>query len=327
SLMAEELKATGNALFASKKYDAAAKKYSEAIAVDPQSAVLYANRAACYNALARPRDGLSDAKMATELDPTYSKGWYRRGACEEALEYYAESIESYQTAISKAPVGTHKAQCQAAIKSVQEKIMNPKTLSIDIMKALARAHDIPLPSSKNRDVVFRALATHPRFGTEPNLRLLLIPQSQTEPLKHYELPRGPDIKQQIAKILGCRLVDSIVLHSEDQVAYARGKPFGVGIGRIHTSWEAWMDDLAVAKRPLNERACRILHRPKTFGPILVMKTTFIRRGDSMVGVSEDILSFDRVEEKELLSDDFRKLREEWVRYKGTGDAPLVLEMW
>ena len=51
--MAEELKATGNTLFASKKYDAAAKKYSEAIAVDPQSAVLYANRAACYNALAR----------------------------------------------------------------------------------------------------------------------------------------------------------------------------------------------------------------------------------------------------------------------------------
>ncbi|KAJ7141384.1 hypothetical protein C8R44DRAFT_245671 [Mycena epipterygia] len=326
--MAEELKAAGNTLFASHDYRGAAAKYSEAIAVDSHNAVLYSNRAACYHALAQYENGLSDAQKATEIDPTYSKGWYRRAACEDGLGNYPESIESYQTAITTASVPSQKAQCKTALESVQAKIMNPNTMSIDVMKALARAHDIRLPVSLNRDVVYRALSTHRLFGTEPKIRLLLIPQSQTAPLTKYELAREPgvDVTKKIAALLKCRLTDSVVLHSEDQIAYAKGNSTGVGIGRLHTSYEAWMDDNAVAGRPLNQRACRLLHRPNTHGPILVMKTTFIKSDDSVFGKSEDILCFERVDEEELLSDDFKKLRAEWVQFKGTGDAPLVIQL-
>lgn len=45
--LAERLKAEGNALFVKKDYKRAHLKYSEAIKVDDNNAILYANRAAC----------------------------------------------------------------------------------------------------------------------------------------------------------------------------------------------------------------------------------------------------------------------------------------
>lgn len=44
---AAKLKDEGNALFIKKKYSEAHAKYTEAIAMDDQNAVFFANRAAC----------------------------------------------------------------------------------------------------------------------------------------------------------------------------------------------------------------------------------------------------------------------------------------
>ncbi|KAJ7723565.1 hypothetical protein B0H16DRAFT_1598494 [Mycena metata] len=313
--MAAELKTAGNALFAAQNYGAAIEKYSAAIALDPQNAVLYSNRAASHHALAQYNDGLLDATQATEIDATYSKGWYRRGTCQDALGMYPESIESFQAAASTATTVAQKAQCRSAVDGVQAKIMEPSTMSSDVIQALARAHAIPLPMSTNRDVLYQALSTHPLFGTEPNLRLLLIPESQTASLSQHELPRGPDhsdLHDRIAALLGCPAATSILLHSEDQMAYAKRKPLGVGIGRLHTSYEAWLNPNAALELPLNTRACRLLRRPNIHGPVLLQKTTFIKSTGLAVGTSMDILSFERVEEAELLSDRFRDLRAEWI---------------
>jgi hypothetical protein len=48
-----QLKAEGNALFSQKKYALASVKYGEAIDLDGDNAVLYANRAACFLSLKR----------------------------------------------------------------------------------------------------------------------------------------------------------------------------------------------------------------------------------------------------------------------------------
>ncbi|KAJ7187806.1 hypothetical protein C8R46DRAFT_1507 [Mycena filopes] len=316
--MAEELKIAGNALFATRHYDAALEKYSQAIALDPQNAVFYSNRAACHHALAQFDDGLLDATKATEIDPTYSKGWYRRGTCQDALGRYPESIESFQAAESTALTEVQKGQCRSALDAVQAKVMNPTTMSIEVMDALSRAHGISLPASTDRDVIYQALSTHPLFGTEPKLRLLLIPESQTAPLSQHELQRigGPDILGQIAALLDCPTATSIVLHSEDQMAYAKRKPVGVGIGRLHTSYEAWLRPNAAAERPLNTRACQLLRKQNLHGPILLQKTTFIKSSGLPISVSEDILSFERVEVTELLDDRFKDIRAEWVSIFG-----------
>lgn len=215
--------------------------------------------------------------------------------------------------------------------------------------AMARAHDIPVPtphSLENMPAIHRAVWYHPKFTTEPLLRLFLISQNEKEPLRQVELVRNSTVMKEICKLLGCDLSDYIMLHSEDMIAcvrvffspstlhnynyhasQAKGKPDGVSIGRMHTSYEAFMDDFALSRRPLNRRASTLLHRPNTLGSILVMKTTFIKAKDSgRLGRSEDILCWERITEAELKGEAFRKLREEWISVMGPGDLPHVLQI-
>jgi hypothetical protein len=50
---ASQLKDEGNALFVKKDYPLAHDRYTEAIAIDGQNAVLYANRSACSFGMAK----------------------------------------------------------------------------------------------------------------------------------------------------------------------------------------------------------------------------------------------------------------------------------
>jgi hypothetical protein len=93
-----------------------------------------------------------------------------------------------------------------------------------VLTALARAHDIPVPTPHTLDnlpAIHRAVWYHPKFTTDPPLRLFLIPQNEKEPLRQVELVRDSTVEKKICKLLGCELSDSIVLHSEDQIAYVR----------------------------------------------------------------------------------------------------------
>ena len=218
-----------------------------------------------------------------------------------------------------------------------------------MLMAMARAHDIPVPTPHTLDnmpAIHQAVWNHPKFTTDPLLRLFLIPQDEKEPLRQVELVRDSTVKDEICKLLDCKISDNVVLHSEDIIAYvcvfipspchtntvittsqAKGKTDGVGIGRMHTSYEAFMDDFALSRRPLNRRASTLLHRPDTHGPILVMKTAFIKAKDSdRLGRSEDILCWEKITEAELKGDTFKKLREEWIEVMGSGDLPHVLEI-
>jgi len=89
---------------------------------------------------------------------------------------------------------------------------------------MARAHDIPVPTPHTLDnmpAIRQAVWYHPKFTTDPPLRLFLIPQNEKEPLRQVELVRDSTVKEEICKILGCELSDNVVLHSEDLIAYVR----------------------------------------------------------------------------------------------------------
>jgi hypothetical protein len=50
--------------------------------------------------------------------------------------------------------------------------------------AMARAHDIPVPTPHTLDnmpTIQRAVWYHPKFTTDPLLRLFLIPQNEKSP--------------------------------------------------------------------------------------------------------------------------------------------------
>jgi tetratricopeptide (TPR) repeat protein len=77
TVTADDLKREGNEFFAAKKYDEAIVLYMKALAMDPDNAVLYSNRSACYAAKQLWQKSLDDALLSISKDPSFIKAYYR----------------------------------------------------------------------------------------------------------------------------------------------------------------------------------------------------------------------------------------------------------
>ncbi|KAI0296069.1 activator of Hsp70 and Hsp90 chaperone [Multifurca ochricompacta] len=94
--MAEALKAEGNKAFAAKDYDRAINLFSKALDLDQSNFVLWSNRSAA-KAGKRDWDGaLEDADQCIKANPTWPKGYARKGAALHGQRRYDEAIEAYE---------------------------------------------------------------------------------------------------------------------------------------------------------------------------------------------------------------------------------------
>ncbi|KAH8086615.1 hypothetical protein BXZ70DRAFT_956205 [Cristinia sonorae] len=129
---AAQLKAEGNTLFAQRQYKEARSKYSQAIDVDGNSAVLYSNRAACSQYLRKYLDAESDARKATELDATYAKAWARLAAATSSLGSDETSVHAWKKAIAALPENPNtaekkqKEQYEAELKTMENRLQRPR---------------------------------------------------------------------------------------------------------------------------------------------------------------------------------------------------------
>lgn len=64
---------------------------------------VYSNRAACYTKLGALPEGLKDAEKCIELDPTFSKGYTRKGAVQFFMKEYDKALETYQEGLKHDP--------------------------------------------------------------------------------------------------------------------------------------------------------------------------------------------------------------------------------
>ncbi|KAI0260926.1 chaperone [Gloeopeniophorella convolvens] len=104
--MADALKAEGNKAFAAKDYDRAIDLFSQALAIDQKNFVLWSNRSAA-KAGKRDYDGaLADAEeipacapQCISVNPTWAKGYARKGAALHGQRRYVEAIESYEVGL------------------------------------------------------------------------------------------------------------------------------------------------------------------------------------------------------------------------------------
>eukprot|EP00698_Gefionella_okellyi_P017472 TRINITY_DN5111_c0_g1_i1.p1 TRINITY_DN5111_c0_g1~~TRINITY_DN5111_c0_g1_i1.p1 ORF type:complete len:454 (-),score=93.91 TRINITY_DN5111_c0_g1_i1:371-1732(-) len=85
SLLAEQLKLEGNTKFSAKDYFGAIKSYTQAIALQPDVAAYYGNRAACYLNINRFREALIDSEKAVSLDPKFARGYFRAAKAQLGL--------------------------------------------------------------------------------------------------------------------------------------------------------------------------------------------------------------------------------------------------
>ncbi|WOL14145.1 serine/threonine-protein phosphatase 5 [Canna indica] len=93
---AEEIKLLANEAFKANRFSQAIDLYSQAIELNSLNAVYWANRAFAHTKLEEYGSAVQDATKAIEIDPRYSKGYYRRGAAYLAMGKFKEALKDFQ---------------------------------------------------------------------------------------------------------------------------------------------------------------------------------------------------------------------------------------
>ncbi|ONK66914.1 uncharacterized protein A4U43_C06F13420 [Asparagus officinalis] len=120
---AEELKTSANEAFKANKFSQAIDLYTQAIELNSLNAVYWANRAFSHTKLEEYGSAIQDASKAIEIDPRYSKGYYRRGAAYLAMGKFKEALKDFQQVkriCPNDPDATKKLkECEKAVQKIR----------------------------------------------------------------------------------------------------------------------------------------------------------------------------------------------------------------
>ncbi|TNN65768.1 Small glutamine-rich tetratricopeptide repeat-containing protein alpha [Liparis tanakae] len=117
---AETLKTDGNDQMKVENFAAAVEFYSKAIAMNPQNAVYYCNRAAAYSKLGNYAGAVQDCEQAIGIDPNYSKAYGRMGLALASLNKHTEAATYYKKALELDPDNdTYKTNLKIAEEKME----------------------------------------------------------------------------------------------------------------------------------------------------------------------------------------------------------------
>lgn len=98
-LQANTLKDLGNKAFSAKEYDKAIDLFTQAIALDSKNHVLFSNRSAAHAGKRDWTKALQDAEQCVSINPSWSKGYARKGAALHGARKYDEAIVAYEAGL------------------------------------------------------------------------------------------------------------------------------------------------------------------------------------------------------------------------------------
>ena len=101
--LAQKEKEQGNEFFKKGDFPNAMRHYNEAVRRDPDNAVLYSNRAACFMKLMEFQRALEDCDACIKRDPKFIKGYIRKGAALAAKREWSLAERAYQDALQIDP--------------------------------------------------------------------------------------------------------------------------------------------------------------------------------------------------------------------------------
>ncbi|KAL1508913.1 hypothetical protein ABEB36_003732 [Hypothenemus hampei] len=102
-LTVDSLKEAGNNAMKEEKFKEAALHYTEAIKFAPKNPILYSNRSVAHLMLKHYYLAICDAKQSIELNPSWPKGYFRKGQVELATHQYTDACESFREALKRSP--------------------------------------------------------------------------------------------------------------------------------------------------------------------------------------------------------------------------------
>ncbi|CAL8274118.1 unnamed protein product [Merluccius merluccius] len=105
-----ELAAAGHHLASCGQYEMAVKYFTDAIKYNPKEYKLFGNRSFCYERLQQYEPALQDADLALSLEPSWIKGFFRRGKALCGLKMYYEASLTYTNILKQDSSSVEAAQ-------------------------------------------------------------------------------------------------------------------------------------------------------------------------------------------------------------------------
>ncbi|CAI9089092.1 OLC1v1023598C1 [Oldenlandia corymbosa var. corymbosa] len=161
---AEELKVQANEAFKAHKFHQAVDLYTQAIELNGGNAVYWANRAFAHSKLEEYGSAILDATKSIEIDPKYSKGYYRRGAAYLAMGKFKEALKDLQQVKKLCPNDPDAAkklkECEKAVmkQKFEEAISVPDSQKRSVAETVDYHTIGPGPDSSNSPPKIMAVA-------------------------------------------------------------------------------------------------------------------------------------------------------------------------
>ncbi|WOL10086.1 hsp70-Hsp90 organizing protein [Canna indica] len=188
--IADEEREKGNEFFKEQKYPEAVKHYTEAVKRNPKDHKAYSNRAACYTKLGALPEGLKDAEKCIELDPSFSKGYTRKGAIQFFMKEYDKALETYQEGLKHDP---NNQELMDGVRRCIEQINK------------ANRGDISPEELKERQAKGMQDPEIQNILTDPVMRQVLI-DFQENPKAAQEHLKNPQVMNKIQKLVSAGIV-------------------------------------------------------------------------------------------------------------------------
>ncbi|CBY35511.1 unnamed protein product [Oikopleura dioica] len=179
-MSADALKNEGNELLKNNDLEGAIEKYTEAITINPSNKVFFSNRSAAYAKKSEYQKAHDDAVKAIELEPTWPKGYSRKGAALVGLNRLEEAKIAYEESLKLDP---NNAATKAEVESLKSKLSGP-----------SGSQPMGNPFGGNPAEIFQKLATDPRtkeYMSDPSYMSMLqeLSSNPANAMKHMADPR------------------------------------------------------------------------------------------------------------------------------------------
>jgi len=177
-----EEKNKGNECYQKGAYADAIKHYTEAIKRNPEDAKLYSNRAACYTKLMEFNYCISDCDECIRLDPTFVKGYLRKGGACLMLRQFGRAKAAFEEALKL------DSSNQEALDGLRQALVSGQ--------------------SKNPEEVRKKAMEDPEIRqilSDPAMTMILEQMSQ-DPKAVREHLKNPEIMKKIEKLMDAGIV-------------------------------------------------------------------------------------------------------------------------